>query len=79
MVATSFERVPRRRAQCRGVEIVIGDTRGGKIIECRRRNRTAYGAGAAKANVIDQDDYHIGSFLGCRDVEKRRCFHITNI
>ncbi len=55
MVSAGLERVPRRRAERRGVEIIVSDTGRGQPVESRRLDRAAEGAGAAKADVVEPE------------------------
>jgi len=69
MVSTGLERIPRRRTERSGVEIVVRDTLRSQRIKSRRLDGAAEGAGATEANVVDQYDYDIGRALGCLDLK----------
>ena len=59
MIATGLECIPGRRAQRRGVEIIVGDTLSGKCIKSRCLNRTTKGTRTTEAYVVNQHNYNI--------------------
>ena len=80
VIPPSLECHPGRRAECRGVEVIEFQPTRGKHVKRWRVDRAAERAGAAEANVVNQNDHDIGSILGRLDLEKgRRLLHIANI
>ena len=59
VVAARLQRLPRRRAERRRVELVVPQARAGELVEVRRRDDAAEGAGAAEPEVVDQDDHDV--------------------
>ena len=72
MVAAGLQRRARRRAQRRGVEIVVAQSVLRQAIERRRGDRAAEGIRRAEAEVVDQHDHDIGRALGRLHLEARR-------
>ena len=60
MIASGLERVARRRAQRRRVEVVEAQASRGDLIHRRRADGTAEGARPAEADVVDQHDHDVG-------------------
>ena len=60
MVAAGEQRLPGRRAQRSGVEPRVLQPARGELLEVGGLARPAEGAAGAEADVIDQDDQHIG-------------------
>ena len=63
MVAAGEQRLPRRRAQRGGVEARVLQPARGELLEVGRLARPAEGAGRAEADVVDEDDQHVGRAL----------------
>ena len=63
VVPAGLERVARRRAQRRGVEVVEAQARLGQLVHRWRADGTAERAGPAEADVVDQHDHDIGRAL----------------
>ena len=59
-VSARHQRRPRRRAQGRGVEVVVAKAVGGQRIDVGRVDETAEAAVLGKAHVIQVDDEHVG-------------------
>ena len=72
MVAAGQQRLPRRRAQRRGVEPGVLQPARGQLLEVGRLARPAEGAAGAEADVVDQDDQHVGRALGRPHIPDRR-------
>ncbi len=64
VVAAGQQRLPRRRAERRGVEAVELQAARRQLLRGRRLAGAAEGAGGAESRVIDQDNQHIGRTLG---------------
>ena len=60
LIAPRDEGRARRRAQCGRIEHVVSETIRGERFKGRRGNRAAEYAGSAKADIVGQDEQHIG-------------------
>ena len=67
MVAAGDQRCPRGRAQRRGVELRVAQSRVGDAIQRRRRDDAAEGARNAVALVVGHDEEHVGRAFGRHD------------
>ncbi len=67
------------RAKRGGVELVVQQPVFGEFVEVRRLHDAAGRAGPTEAQVIEQDDDHVGRILWCFDFEHRRCLGIPRI
>ena len=72
MVAAGQQGLPRRRAQRRRVEARVLQSALRELLEVRRLARTAEHAGRAVADVIDENDQHVGRALRRPHVPDRR-------
>ena len=79
VVAAGLERLPGRRTQRRGVELIVHQALAGQLVEVGRFNDTAEGAGAAEAEIVQQDDHHVGRVLGRLDFEHRGRLGVARI
>src|SRR5262249_61376953 len=52
------------RAERRGMEVVVAEAAGGDAVERGRLDRAAEGAAGAEADVIGEDQEHVGRALG---------------
>ena len=59
-IPARHQRRPRRRAQGRGVKVVVAQAIGGQRIDVRRLDEAAEAAVLGKAHVIEKDDEHVG-------------------
>jgi hypothetical protein len=76
VIAPGQQRLPRRRTQGGGMEAVELEAACRQFLRVRRVARTAERAGRAKANVVDQDEQHIGRRLGRAQLLDRREFRV---
>ena len=72
MVAPGEQRLPRRRAQRRGVEARVPQPALRELLEVRGLARAAEDAGRAVADVVDEDHQHVGRALRRPQVPDRR-------
>ena len=79
MVSTGLQRVPRWRAECRCVKVVVAQAAGGQAIHRGRINRATERRGRTKANIINQDNNDIRCALGRLNREQRGCLDITHV
>ena len=79
MVSTGLQRVPRWRAECRRVEVVIAQAAGGQAVHRRRINGPAKRCGRSKADIINQHNNDIRCALWRLNRKQRGCLDITNV
>ena len=79
VVPAGLERVARRRAQRRGVEVVEAQAALRELVHRRRADGTAERARPAEADVVDQHDHDIGRALGRLDLEPRRRLGVARV
>ena len=79
VVPPGLERIARRRAERRRVEVVESHAALRKLVHRWRANRTAKRARPAEADVVDQHDHDIGRAGWCLDLEPRRRFRVPRI
>ena len=72
MVAAAEQRGARRRAERRGVELVVAQPAVGQALHRRHVDRPAEGARLAEPHVVDQDDEHVRGAGRRLDLESRR-------
>ena len=72
MVAPGEQRLPRGRAQRRGVEARVLQPALRQLVEVRRLARAAECAGGAVADVVDENHQHVGRALRWPQVPDRR-------
>ena len=63
VIAAGHQGLARRRTERRGVKAIVLETAGGQFVERRRLARPAKGARRAKADIVQQDDQHVGRTL----------------
>ena len=78
MVAPGEQRLPRRRAQRRGVEARVLQPALRQLLEVRRLARAAEGAGGAVADVVDENHQHVGRALRWPQVPDRRKLRVRD-
>src|SRR5262245_52434713 len=64
MVAPGDQGSPGRRAERRGVELVVAQAAAGDAVESGRLDRAAEGAAGAEADVVGEDQEDVGRALG---------------
>ena len=79
MVASGLERIARRRAQRRGVEVVELQAALRELVHGRRANRAAEGARPTEADIVDQHDHDVGRLGRRLDLESRRGLGVARI
>ncbi len=79
MVAPGLERIARRRAERRGVEVVEAQAALRELVHGRRANRAAEGARPTEADVVDQHDHDVGGLGRRLDLEPSGRFRIPRI
>ena len=79
MIASGLQRGAGRRAERRGVEVVVAETLARDPVHDRHRHRAAERARDAEAHVVDQHDHDVGRARRRRDVGPRRCLHLVHI
>ena len=79
VVPAGLERVARRRAQRRGVEVVEAQASLGQLVHGWRADGPAERAGPAEADVVDQHDHDIGGACGRLDLEPRRWLDLARV
>ena len=70
MVASGNQRRPRRRAECRGVELRVAQPHLRDAIQRRCRNDAAERAGNAVAGIVGHDQQDVGRALGRHDLRR---------
>ena len=79
VVPSGLERVARRRAQRRRVEVVEAQAALREPVHRRRVDRPAERARPAEAHVVDQHDHDIGRAGWCLDLEPRRRLGVPRV
>ena len=73
VVAAGQQGLPRRRAERGGVEAGELQPARGQLLRGRRLTGPAKGAGRAEADVVDEDNQHVGSALGrAQSLDRRK-------
>ena len=76
VITAGFQRCPGRCAEGCGVEFVVTKSILGKFLSGRHVHHTAKGRGRCIANIIKQDDHHIGGISWCCDLPLGRHRHL---
>ena len=79
MVAAGEQRRTGRRAERRGVELVVAQPAAGQPLHRRHVDRPAEGARLAEPHVVDQHDEHVGALAGAFTSKSRRGLRVADV
>ena len=79
MIPTAQKSGAGRRAECRGMKVIVSEPALGQGFNRRHVNRSAEGTRLAEAHIIDEHDQHVGGARGCLHLESRWGFRIPHI